>query len=65
MSTLKTSCTSWQWVLINDPKVSVSENFDMAIVSNKTLIDKIFQKQRKYTKLHDKQSYIVVNNPIF
>ena len=35
------------------------------LVSNKILIDKIFQKQRKYTKLHDKQSYIVANNPIF
>lgn len=29
------------------------------------MIDKIFEKERKYTKLHDKDSFLIPNNLIF
>jgi hypothetical protein len=35
------------------------------VVTNKHLINKIFEKERKYTKMHDKEGYLVPNNLIF
>ena len=34
-------------------------------LSNRAMIDNIFKKQRRMTKLHDKDNYLVSNNPIF